>query len=208
MRWARAVAAPLGIAGLLTAWAVGAGAIEGLLPLAPAVRLLGNDYFLVVGLAAVATAVAVPALASGRPGNLARAEMPDPEEPVSGAVPGDRFDRKTGGWGSLLPVIGARRRRAVETRLRGATVDVVARSEACSRAEAERRVERGEWTDDPVAAAFVAHSAATTSTPGDRVRSIVDGEGPLRRQARRTVDALAAYDSRAAAVTDGGRDGD
>lgn len=42
--------------------------------------------------------------------------------------------------------------------LRSLAADVIARTDDCSRDEAAERVRRGEWTDDPVVAAYLAQS--------------------------------------------------
>lgn len=79
-------------------------------------------------------------------------ETGDPEISQDLPTPGDDFD-------DLLEQAGATRqygnqRETIRERLRRAAVDVIVRTEGVSQEEAVARIDAGEWTDDPYAAAF------------------------------------------------------
>ncbi|MFB6165575.1 MAG: hypothetical protein ABEJ31_10490 [Haloarculaceae archaeon] len=157
-----------------------------------AVAALGNDYYLVAGIGAVALLVAVPVLLSGRAGNLDRTEMPDPERPIVASVDGREFDRTVHGWRFRLPLVGRPARERVRTRLRSAAVETVAAADGCRRSEAERRVADGEWTANPAAGAFLA--ADRPMTPASvRLRAWLGGEATPERCAVETAAEIAAY---------------
>jgi hypothetical protein len=86
-----------------------------------------------------------------------RRRMPtDPGEPerrAPAAVPGADLDERIARVASPAPG-GYRDRRELRERLRRGAVDAVARERNCSREAAGEAVDAGEWTDDPVAAAF------------------------------------------------------
>lgn len=205
MRRGRLLAGTLGLAALLAGLAVSSGAVGGLLPTPALVSLLGNDYFLAAGLGVLALLLAIPVLVSGRAANVSHATMPDPEEPARLPPPGDAFDGEVGAWTSHLPLVGHGRHRAVRDRLREAAIGVVARSEPCSRETAKGMVDRDRWTDDRVAADFLADSTWVAPSVGVRLGGVLRGEPWLERRADRTVEAIAAYDGRTREVTDGGR---
>lgn len=164
-----------------------------------AVTALGNDYLLLAAIAAGGLVLAGAMIASGRAGNLDQARMPDPERPIAVPAPGGRFDERVGGLRFGLPVVGRSAREAVRERLRATAVDVTMRAQGCGRAEAERRVAEGRWTDDPEAAAFLAEGSELPSA-GGTVAALLDGETPQGRRARRTADALVDR------ASNGGRD--
>ena len=83
---------------------------------------------------------------------------------------------------------GERDREEVREALRSLAVDVVARTDGCSRERALERVDRGEWTDDPVAAAYVA--ADVGAPPGRRLRAWIWPRATTVRRVERTVAAL------------------
>lgn len=203
-RGLRRLVALSGLLVLGLAVALARGDFDGLLPVDRGVSLAGNDYFLVAGIAVLTLPMVVLVVVSGRPGRLQLTRMPDPEEPVTLPTPGDAFDQRTAR--PALPVLSNGRRHDVRERLRAAAVDVVARTDACSRSEAERRVDRGRWTSDPVAAGFVARSVASTPSTLGELRAVLGGETALRRRARRTVDGIVDCQRPRRSVTDGGRD--
>lgn len=73
-------------------------------------------------------------------------------------------------------------------RLREATVAVVASREGVDRETAAAHVERGEWTDDPLAAAFLSDSLR--APPATRFRERWSTTPPVVARTRRTVAAL------------------
>ncbi|WP_256299715.1 DUF7269 family protein [Haloarchaeobius salinus] len=88
-------------------------------------------------------------------------ETPDPEASQDLPTPGDEFDE-------LLATAGADRREietreTVRSRLERAAVATIVRTEGCTESEASRRLETGEWTDDPYARAFFTGSVEGAS---------------------------------------------
>lgn len=99
---------------------------------------------------------------------------------------GQAFDRRF-----ARAVDGAadrRDREEVRETLRSLAVDVVTRTTSRSRASALEVVDRGEWTDDPVAAAYVAGELP----PRERLRGWVRPRRATARRVERTVAALEA----------------
>lgn len=72
---------------------------------------------------------------------------------VETTTPGETYERLRT-WRVLPPALGDDQS-AVRDRLRTAAVAAVAADAQCGRIAARERVERGDWTDDPVAAAFL-----------------------------------------------------
>lgn len=79
--------------------------------------------------------------------------------------------------------------RAVREVLAATAASAVAEREGRTREAAERAVERGEWTDDPRAAAFLADGRPAPPLLA-RVRLWLAPEAERRRRVRRTVDAI------------------
>lgn len=77
--------------------------------------------------------------------------------------------------------------------LRAAAVAAVDRDSEVD-SDARRAVRAGEWTDDPVAAAFLAGAAAGVDRPWlDTVRGVIDPAGALDRRVSRTASAVLSY---------------
>lgn len=98
---------------------------------------------------------------------------------------------------------GPERVRAAETvrlELHGLAVETLAAVENCDRGTAARRVERGEWTDDPRAAAFLGGEDVPRVPVRLRVLDWVRGD-PVARRAEATVVAIAAHAERDPDVT-------
>ncbi|MGQ4556483.1 DUF7269 family protein [Halobellus sp. GM3] len=185
-----AVRVGLAVAGLIGLVAAFGGFAVGPLEaaVATAETALGSDYLLAAGLGGVALALGTWAFASGA-GRPRQATMPEVERSTPVSVPGEDFDRKLSGWRGRVPLLGSSVRESVRRRLRGVAVRTIAAKAGCSRAEAERRVAEGTWTDDPIAAAFL--SASSEPPPlADRAAALRRGGGWLRFAARRTLDAL------------------
>lgn len=164
---------------ILVAFVPGAGV---LVPAAALVDLLGSDYVVIaaVGLGAVGLAVAVVLARSL--GGVEEATPPAVEDVRSAPRPGERFDRSLRGLTGATDASGSARERLRETAVR-----TVMRTADCPRAEAERRVDEGTWTDDRAAARLLAGEDARSIRP---LRDALDGV----RRLRRTVDAIAALD--------------
>lgn len=181
----RAASAAGGILALVFALALGGGPASA--PVRSLVDILGNDYFVVAMFASVGLLVAASVLYSGREATLQQAETPTPERPVTAPAAGDAVDSALASRTALLPVVGADRRERLRRRLRDAAVETSVRFGERSREAAVERIETGDWTDDPEAAAFLAGRS-----PGfeARVRALLRAEPWARRGARRAVTAV------------------
>jgi hypothetical protein len=184
-RAARALLAAVGVAALVAALTLDAGSV---LPVDAALSLLGNDYYLVAAVGGVALALALAAFVSGRASNIDQTDLPAPERPTTAPAAGSEFDSQRRRWRLAVPVYGADGRRRLRARLRTAAVETVQRADACDRSTAEDRVDRGEWTDDAVAAAYLATDRRVPASV--RLRSLLTGAPPAGYPARRTAEAV------------------
>lgn len=150
-----------------------------LIPVEAAVLALGSDYVVVAALGLLAVGFSGLVVASRRVRGVDEVTPPAVEGVQSAARPGRAFDRSVGtGW--LLRWVDAP---DPHPRLEAAAIRATMRADGCSRADAERRVADGSWTDDAVAARYLrdsSHSDASTSLGRHD-----------RRRVRRTVDAIA-----------------
>lgn len=187
MRWRRLL---LGVAGVALLGLASTVADDGVLATAvrAGVESLGNDYLFVAVLGVAGCLVAASMLVSGRSGNLAQTDTPNPERPPTVPAVGEEFDRTVGGVRFAVPVVGRSARRRIRERLRTAAIAATMRADGCRRETAERRVDEGTWTDDPAAAAFLADGRS--AAVGGRLAAWAAGETLRQRRARRTVDAI------------------
>lgn len=147
----------------------------------------GSDYLLAAGLGGFALLFAAVTAASGaRTGH--RATMPEVERPTPVPTPGEAFDRRLAGWRGVLPVVTPTARETTVRRLRRTAVRTVAAAEGCSPADAERRVEEGSWTNDPVAAGLLERDAGPPLSV--RLVALRRRETWLAYAADRTVEAI------------------
>lgn len=162
--------------GLLAIYVPG---VERVLPVAAAVEALGSDYVVVavVGVAAVGISVVLVAVQAVRGIDESRPAVVESVE--TAPHPGRDLDRSFGGLSGLTST-GATR-----ARLRDVAVTAVMRAEGCPRSTAERRVQEGVWTDDRVAAAFVAGAGGVGDSDGagDRLRSLLGVDDRVERTA-------------------------
>lgn len=196
---ARRLRLPLTILGGL-AFAIGlltivAPAVTAAIPIEVIVALLGNDYLLVAVLAGVAIFVVLTALGARVVTGLDQTTPPDPEEVHSVPSFGAEFDELVS-RGGLRALLVTEQQREVRSRLRAAAIATVMRESNCTRSEARERVDRGTWTDDPEAAAFLATSRGSEPAPGfvARLRTAFGGETPFQRGARRTAAEIVYLD--------------
>lgn len=144
----------------------------------------------IVGLLALVQGLRV---ASARRGSrIDGAKTADPEIVESMMTPGRAFDEQL----SAVHRAGFSRRRdrqQIRSRLTDLAVEAVVRNENCSRDVASERVESGEWTNDPYAAAFLSGSSTADVPWYEHVRNAIHREPRFQRQVRHTVDALARY---------------
>lgn len=183
----RLVLVGLGIVGLAVALASPA-ALEPLTrAVETAVEIVGHDWIIVAALGVVAVLVAGTLLISGRGAKMHQTEMPTVERPVPVAAAGAPFDDVVGGWRFILPLVGRSTRDDVRERLRSAAVRSVAADEGIARAAARERVDDGRWTDDRIAAEFL---AGTRTGLGEWLVGLANGETGPEYRARRTVEAI------------------
>lgn len=185
--WSLLVVAGLAVFGLALALAF-VPELGSAVPVDAAVALLGSDYMVVAVLGALA-AVALAALLVRRAAtSVEQATPPAPEEVQAAPHLGAEFDDWLAGLDLRARLTGDRHER-VRERLRETAVHTVMRAEGCSREEARRRVESGEWTDDPTAAAFLGRESRLPL--GTRARAALRGDSGFQYGARETVDAIA-----------------
>lgn len=124
------------------------------------------------------------------------ADPGEPERRELATVPGADLDERIarvadasrGGYAS---------RRELRERVRTVAVAAVARDRNCSTAAAERAVEAGTWTDDPIAAAFLDGDASYPV--GVRIRAAVWGRSRYGYGLRAAIGAIGRLDADAGA---------
>lgn len=186
-----AVRPSLGFLGVVAfGLAVATVLVPGLAAPLDVVGVVGNDYLFVVPLGVAATVVVLGLLASRSVRGVDQCAPPDPEGLPTADAPGEAFDRLvTGGWRSAPGAI--RRRDWLHDRLRSVAVGTLMRKEGCARPTARRRIADGTWTDDPVAAAFLAAGPDEGRVSArELLLSVSNLEAPIQRRARRTARAV------------------
>jgi hypothetical protein len=148
----------------------------------------GSLAAIVLGFAAV---VAALLLAADRQfGERDGAAPPDTEPGYRVPGPGDTYDPASG---------DASKRLAFKRRLSRRVVATLVEDHGCERADAERRVDEGTWTDDPAAAALLDEGDLDLPL-SVRVRWRLRGVDPYERSARRALDACDRLRERAASA--------
>lgn len=159
--------------------------------LAPGLPRVWPRQLATIGLVAVvAGLVAIVRLpATGDDGDL-QSQATDPTTAPELPAIGDSFDTAL----DQVSTLSATRLRRSEgpaylrDRLRAAAVATVAREEGIGRDSAAELVDRGAWTDDPAAAAFLGEDV--TAPLGLRVREALSTTPRAVQRARRTAVAL------------------
>ena len=108
---------------------------------------------------------------------------------------GAEFDRQVAGAVDGDPTATE----GVRETLRATAVQTYWRAADCEQSAARRAVATGAWTDDSLAAAFLAESDGPTFSLWARLRGWLDPEAERERRIRRSVDAI-----RASSDADGG----
>jgi len=179
MRFRTAIGAAAVLAGFLVAFDRG---VAGVLDFSYVAVTVVGAFAIVQGLR----------YANARRGTERRSLDPgEPERRARAVVPGTDFDedvdRSTGA--------GRRRyklRNRLRDRVRTAAIAAVARDRDCARSRATDLVESGEWTDDPIAAAFL---APEVSYPiAHRVRTRLLGRSCFRTGLDAAMDAIERTD--------------
>lgn len=150
------------------------------------------SYGAILGVGGVALLVGLALIRTRLSTDRASAELRDVESPPDHPVPGDEFD-------TALAAIAPRRDRAndaaraeIRERLEAAALAVLSR-EGHPREVALDMLDSGEWTDDPVAAAFFAAepTTGTDDSLGDLLRTSVSGSYSFTVQAQHAAHAIA-----------------
>lgn len=161
------------------------------IPIDGAVTVLGGSWVLaaVFGVAAVLVVLAVISMRAV--GGIDQTTPPDPEDVYEVPHPGESFDRFLEGL-RIDERLSGDRHDDVRERLRDTACLTLMRVEDLDKQVARERVEAGDWTDDQVAASFL----ASGETPGlaGRILASVRGETGFRRGARRAALAVANYE--------------
>ena len=154
-----------------------------------------NDYLLVMVFGGVALGLAGIVFVADRDSVQTRS-APEVERPTPTPVPGEPFDDRLNSWRTGVPFVGRESRTVVRERLRDTAVRVTAVDHGQSEAEAAATVANGSWTDDPVAARFLADDSGSviSSVP---ISALANGETPMQYRARRTVAAIDEVSGRA-----------
>ena len=149
-----------------------------------------NDYLVIVPLGLAAVLVVLGVLASRSIRGVDQATPPDPERVPTADHPGADFDRLVDG-GLVTALAAHRRRDALRERLREAAFRTTMRGQQCTHRAARRAVDDGTWTDDRVAADFLADDPPSGGpTPTTTVTALLARELPLQRRARQTALAI------------------
>lgn len=149
-----------------------------------AVETFGNDYILIAIVAVAVILTAMLVVFSGRSSNRHRADLPEPERPVRGRVPGATIDDHLRSWRIFLPIVGRYERASVVGRIRQAGIRAVMIADGCSRDDATTALDRGTWTNDPVAASFLDVETGPTGS---------HWHPRFPAQARRTIEVIESY---------------
>lgn len=147
---------------------------------------LRSAFVTLVGLLALLQGLRYAAVRRSTPRRATDVEAPERRHRVP--VPGDDVDEQldvAGGWRGR----GVTVREKVRDRLRAALVETLVLRENYTEATATDLVDEGTWTDDPVAAAFVAGDPPPFSLRR-RFALFVSSESAFRHAAARTIRAI------------------
>ncbi|WP_415380133.1 DUF58 domain-containing protein [Halosimplex sp. TS25] len=158
------------------------------LSVAPGLAGFGAGDAIVTAFGVVALVQAVRIGRARKRGELTWAETPDPELAGGSPPPGEDVD-------DVLESVAGDAAHGLRMRTRHAlgAVAVAALSAygGWDREEARDRVERGTWTDDPYAAAYLADGRAPAASLRERLRRRLGGPSVFDRNLAHTVDAIA-----------------
>ncbi|MFC6733593.1 hypothetical protein [Haladaptatus sp. DYSN1] len=159
--------------------------IASAIPVGTLVALLGNDYLVLVVVALVAVLLTLAVTVSARNGARDHTTPPEAEEVTNVPLAGDHYDDLFTNSG-LWALTHREERTAAYEQLKATTTRLVQSEMGCTKAEAEDRIDRGTWTDDPYAAHFLGSQAPS---PGilRRLSTLVRFETLSQRGARHTA---------------------
>ena len=116
-------------------------------------------------------------------------EVGEPESVQSLPAPGVRFRERMDRVRRQSTFDSQRLHQSITEELEDLAVGVLTRREGCSEREARRLLERGTWTDDPVAAEFFT-TRGLRMTAGDLLREVAGRRRPFSEKVARVVDEL------------------
>ncbi|MFC6838463.1 DUF7269 family protein [Halomarina ordinaria] len=186
LRYAVVAVGALGFVGALAVLAV--PSLAGALPVEAAIEAAGSDYQLLAvfgGLAAVALLGMLVVRAVGR---VEQADPPTPETVEGVPVVGSELDAVVADGLGLRATLFSDEPDRLRERLREEAVRTLMRVENCPRAQAERRVDEGSWTDDAAAAAFLAGGRAPVRS---RLAAALRGRSWLQHGTAAAATAIA-----------------
>jgi hypothetical protein len=153
---------------------------------------VGQTAVLTVGV--VALFYALLPLGLRRGSHRRQAPSKNPGAVPDGSVPGEQFDRLfAAAEGSTVHHVD--RRNELRRRLEESALRAVRRRDDCSLPAAQEAIDEGTWTDDPIAASYLANpegDVAERLPMGRRLRFHLSGSSPEIRAARRVADEIAA----------------
>jgi hypothetical protein len=159
----------------------------GLIPVDGLVALAGNDYFLLGAFGTLALAVLSVMVVRRAAGHVKQAAPPDPETIRDAHQPGDELDQYLQSW-SLSN--GRAANEALRERLRTAAVSAMVRTERVPAETARERIDEGEWTDDPVVAAFLSSGRPTPPGLHEEAALALHGERWNQHEVREATEAV------------------
>ncbi|WP_449405164.1 DUF7269 family protein [Haloarcula amylovorans] len=161
-------------------------------PVVPVAQWPWDDNLVVAGFTAIAFSVAlllIPVVIWDESDEESATSLTSPETVPSTPTPGDEIEQALHGrWLTLLP---PDERTHLRRQLRQTAIRIIATQTNSSAEIAQKRLERGTWTDDSVAAAFFRTDSRQANWSLQSLRTRVH----FRRQARRTARILLEYDS-------------
>jgi len=129
--------------------------------------LLPGNWVFVLLVAAAAGIQSVSTVLARRRTSIYETETGDPERRYEAPTPGDDLHDLMG-FASTRSRGVNRSRDQLRERLVAVAAAALADAEGCTETEARDRIERGEWTDDPVAAWFLSRDVGLA--PAERAR--------------------------------------
>ncbi|WP_227355249.1 DUF7269 family protein [Haladaptatus salinisoli] len=171
--------------------AVGWGLAVAFAPELAAVVPTGDVFLNLVGVLALVQGLRV--VQSRRRRDVEGAATGDPETNVTHPTPGQEFDERLRTVHSGSRSQRFRSQKRLRQHLERSLLEAIVQREGCSEDDAKARVETGDWTDDPYAAAFLGGPSAPRRSWGEWLRQSFGGETTFQRRARRTADAVTGY---------------
>ncbi len=155
-------------------------------------QYISVDTILIGGIGAGMTLLGIARIQRARATEHIEASTDNPDRVLEVAVPGGEVDEQLAAYHrphmeyhSALETL--------EDRLTETLRISIMRQRACSRAEADAIIAAGEWTDDPVAAAYLGDEVTMPEAVRDRVREQLTPKQLKRDRLARTIEAVASF---------------